>query len=106
MGMASVLSNCFTEIESTVTAMVYSRSVVDGGRDSSRDGEPRNSISSKGKFSLMGNLVRIGRALESKYSFLYETVMVPFNLKSLLEAPTLMPKLPVGTIQFWLATSQ
>lgn len=32
--------------------------------------------------------------------------MLPVNLKSLLEAPTLTPKLPLGTIQFWLATSQ
>lgn len=37
---------------------------------------------------------------------IHETVMVPVNLTSRLEAPTLIPKFPLGTTQFWLATSQ
>lgn len=37
---------------------------------------------------------------------IHETVMLPVNLTSRLEAPTLMPKFPLGTTQFWLATSQ
>lgn len=37
---------------------------------------------------------------------IHETVIVPVNLTSRLEAPTLIPKFPLGTTQFWLATSQ